>query len=251
MHKEDSVVVSGGFDPIHLGHLKMFQEASKLASRLIVIVNNDNFLMEKKGYVFMPIEERLAIIQEFSVVDTVIESIDQDLTVCKTLESIADQENIKYFANGGDRKNIDQIPEASVCDKKNIKMIFNSGGGKIQSSSSLVSKEVTKPWGSYKTFEKNKGYLLKKIVVRPGEILSLQSHQHRSEYWHILEGTAKVECEGKITLLSKNESIFIPKLAKHRVSNENDSDLVFFEIQSGDFLSEDDITRYEDKYHRS
>ena len=76
-------------------------------------------------------------------------------------------------------------------------MIFNSGGGKIQSSSSLVSKEVIKPWGSYKTFEKNEGYLLKKITVNPGEILSLQSHQHRSEYWHILEGTAKVECEIK------------------------------------------------------
>ena len=107
MNKDISVVVSGGFDPIHLGHLKMFQEASNLAPRLVVIVNNDNFLMQKKGYVFMPIEERVAIIKGFGVVDTVIESIDQDLTVCKTLESIAEKENIKYFANGGDRKNID------------------------------------------------------------------------------------------------------------------------------------------------
>jgi cytidyltransferase-like protein len=246
-----SVVVSGGFDPIHIGHLKMFQEASKLAPRLIVIVNNDNFLMQKKGYVFMPIEERLAIIKEFSVVDVVIESIDQDLTVCKTLESIAERENIKYFANGGDRKNINQIPEASVCDNNNIEMIFNSGGGKIQSSSSLVSKEVIKPWGSYKTFEKNTGYLLKKITVNPGEILSLQSHQHRSEYWHIIKGIATVEIEDKITSLSEHQSAFIPKQTKHRVSNEEDEVLVFFEIQSGDHLSEDDITRYEDKYNRS
>ena len=140
MDKEASVLVSGGFDPIHLGHLKMFQEASQLASRLIVIVNNDNFLMQKKGYVFMPIEERVAIIKAFEVVDAVIESIDQDLTVCKTIESIAEKENIQYFANGGDRKNIDQIPEANVCDNHNIEMIFNSGGEKIQSSSSLVSK---------------------------------------------------------------------------------------------------------------
>ena len=143
----------------------MFQEASQLASRLIVIVNNDNFLMQKKGYVFMPIKERLAIIKEFECVDSVIESIDQDLTVCKTLESIAKKENIKYFANGGDRKNIDQIPEASICDNNNIEMIFNSGGGKIQSSSSLVSKEVIKPWGSYKTFEKMKATSLKKLQL--------------------------------------------------------------------------------------
>ena len=251
MDKEASVLVSGGFDPIHLGHLKMFQEASQLASRLIVIVNNDNFLMQKKGYVFMPIEERVAIIKAFEVVDAVIESIDQDLTVCKTIESIAEKENIQYFANGGDRKNIDQIPEANVCDNHNIEMIFNSGGEKIQSSSSLVSKEVIKPWGSYKIFEKNKGYLLKKITVNPGEILSLQSHQHRSEYWHIIKGTAKVECEGKITLLSEHQSIFIPQQAKHRVSNEGDETLIFFEIQSGDHLSEDDITRYKDKYNRS
>ena len=67
MNKDFSVVVSGGFDPIHLGHLKMFQEAANLAPRLVVIVNNDNFLMQKKGYVFMPIEERVAIIEGFGV----------------------------------------------------------------------------------------------------------------------------------------------------------------------------------------
>ena len=85
MNKAKCIVVSGGFDPIHVGHLKIFKEASELAPKLIVIVNNDNFLIEKKGYVFMPLAERVEIIEGFGVVDMVVESTDADLTVCTTL----------------------------------------------------------------------------------------------------------------------------------------------------------------------
>ena len=144
MNEIESVVVSGGFDPIHVGHLRMFKEASELAPKLIVIVNNDNFLIEKKGYVFMPTTERLEIIEGFGVVDMVVESIDKDLTVCETLQWLAKEENVKIFANGGDKNNTDAIPEADVCRKNKIAMKFNIGGGKIQSSSSLVAKETIK-----------------------------------------------------------------------------------------------------------
>ena len=104
MDKIESVVVSGGFDPLHVGHVKMFQEAAKLASKLIVIVNNDDFLMLKKGYVFMPIDERMEIIKNISVVDKVVKAIDTDLTVCQTLNLLAKEENIIVFANGGQTK---------------------------------------------------------------------------------------------------------------------------------------------------
>ena len=250
MSKNDCVIISGGFDPIHIGHLRMIQESSKLASRLIVIVNSDKFLIEKKGYTFMPIEERLEIIMGFSEVYRAVESIDDDQTVCKTLEWLAEEENIKCFANGGDRKNEADIPEAKICKKYNIDMEFNVGGGKIQSSSSLVSGEVDKPWGSYKTFEKGEGYLLKRMTVLPDEILSLQAHKHRAEHWFVVEGTATIECDGETKTVEQYESFFIPLGSKHRLSNLSGNVLKVVEVQIGDTLSEEDIVRYEDRYQR-
>jgi len=250
MNKAECIVVSGGFDPVHVGHLRMFKAASALVPNLIVIVNNDNFLIEKKGYIFMPIAERMEIIEGFGVVDMVVESIDTDLTVCKTLEWLSKKENVKIFANGGDRDSKDAIPEAEICEQNNITMKFNVGGGKIQSSSSLVSNEIIKPWGSYKTFEKNKGFLVKRITVAPGETLSLQSHKHRSEHWLVASGVATVECDGEKIYLNQFESISIPLGVKHRLLNESQKFLQIVEVQFGKHLSEEDITRFEDKYKR-
>jgi len=250
MNYEGAVIVSGGFDPIHIGHLRMIHEAAKLGTKLIVIANCDRFLMDKKGYIFMPIEERLEILEGFEGVDRAVESIDKDMTVCKTIEWLAQEEKIACFANGGDRKNEADIPESVVCKKYGIEMEFNVGGGKIQSSSTLVGGEVEKPWGSYKTFEKGDGYLLKRMIINPGEILSLQSHEHRSEFWYVSEGVATVECDNNVFDLRKYESTNIPLKSKHRLSNNSNEVLKVIEVQIGDFLSEDDITRYEDRYKR-
>lgn len=250
MEKKDCVVVSGGFDPMHIGHLRMIQEAQKLAPKVIVIVNNDRFLLEKKGYVFMCIQERLEIIKAISGVYKVVESIDKDMTVCKTLKSLAERESIKCFANGGDRKVISDIAEAEVCRKLDIALEFNVGGRKIQSSSSLVSNEVEKPWGSYKTFEKGEGYLLKRMTVLTDQTLSLQSHKHRAEHWVVAQGTATIECDAEIKTVQQYGSFFIPLGSKHRLSNLNRDTLKVIEVQFGDNLSEEDIVRYEDEYER-
>ncbi|MBN2074044.1 MAG: adenylyltransferase/cytidyltransferase family protein [Dehalococcoidales bacterium] len=131
--KEKTVTVSGGFDPLHIGHIRMICEASKLG-KLIVILNNDAFLIRKKGRAFMPIEERKEILENIKGVDSVFVSIDEDDSVCKSLEAIKPD----IFANGGDRKDESEIREAEVCKRLGIEMVFNVGGGKVQSSSWLT-----------------------------------------------------------------------------------------------------------------
>ena len=134
------VVVSGGFDPLHIGHVRMFEEARALGDKLIVVINNDNWLKKKKGYAFMPQEERLEIIRGLRAVDEVVFTDHgenpHDMSVCSMLRTI--QPDI--FANGGDRKpDGDPVPEVDVCQELGIEMVYNVGtGGKVQSSSWLV-----------------------------------------------------------------------------------------------------------------
>jgi D-beta-D-heptose 7-phosphate kinase/D-beta-D-heptose 1-phosphate adenosyltransferase len=133
------VVVSGGFDPVHVGHVRMFKEARGLGDKLIVILNNDNWLKTKKGFAFMPEDERKEILESIRYVDEVIltkhKENDKDASICRELEEIKPE----ISANGGDR-NADNIPEYALCKRLGIKMVFNVGGGKVQSSSDLVKK---------------------------------------------------------------------------------------------------------------
>ena len=107
-----------------------------------------------------------------------------------------------------------------------------------------------KPWGSFEILKSGKKFLLKKIFVKPGGVLSLQSHEHRSEHWIVAEGEAEVTIDKKVINLKENENIFIPKGAIHRMANRKDRDLVIIEMWYGDNLYENDIKRYEDIYER-
>ena len=133
------VVVSGGFDPVHIGHINLFHEASKLG-RLTVIVNNDNWLRAKKGFVFMGEEERMGIIKAFRFVDATVlsnhEKDPQDMSVSCELQQLKPD----IFANGGDRRSVEDLPESETCEKYGIEMAFNVGGEKVQSSSWLTKR---------------------------------------------------------------------------------------------------------------
>ena len=131
-----TVAVSGAFDPIHVGHIRYIREAAKLGDRLVVILNNDDFLLRKKGFVFWPFEERKEIMENVKGVDEVVTAVDEDQTVRKTLELI--KPNI--FAKGGDRTGPENIPEAETCCKIGCKLVTNVGGDKIRSNSELSWK---------------------------------------------------------------------------------------------------------------
>ena len=134
------VAVSGGMDPIHIGHVRLLQQAKLLGDKLVVILNNDNWLTTKKGKPFMPQEERKEILLALKCVDGVVitdhKSNDTDTSVCNELHKLKPD----IFANGGDRKQ-GNIPEYDLCTELGIEMIFNVGGGKIQSSSWLINNQ--------------------------------------------------------------------------------------------------------------
>ncbi len=137
--KKKVVAVSGGFDPVHIGHLRMFERAKKLGTTLVVILNNDNWLRKKKGHAFMPENERKELIEGFRAVDKVVITAHPenptDMSVCDALRKIKPD----IFANGGDRK-VDNVPEVAVCEEVGTEMVFGIGeGGKIQSSSWLIA----------------------------------------------------------------------------------------------------------------
>lgn len=128
------VCVSGYFDPIHVGHLEYFKNSKKLGNKLMVIVNNDEQAVLKKGKAFMPCDERIKLIEEFKCVDIVVKSIDKDRTVCETIRVLEPKPDL--FCNGGDQFN-DIIPEAKICAERGIRLV-DGLGDKIQSSSWLI-----------------------------------------------------------------------------------------------------------------
>ena len=138
MRRIPTIAVSGGFDPIHKGHVQMIREAAEYGN-VIVILNSDEWLVDKKGYKFMPFGERAYIAGSIKGVTVVANVDDSDGTVCTALKRFKPD----YFANGGDRFE-ENTPEMQVCEELGIKMLWNIGGGKIQSSSDLVNQTQ---WG--------------------------------------------------------------------------------------------------------
>ena len=256
--KYDYALISGGFDPVHIGHLAMIKDAKRISDNVIVLLNSDKWLARKKGKPFMVETQRAQLLEEFeSVAEVLIQKNDDDDSsnnaIIDFYKSHSDQ-SICY-CNGGDRSQESKIRETEVCKKLNIDLKFGIGGiHKLESSSNLtknhLSDEEKRPWGSFHIIAKGQGYQIKEMTVKPGKKQSLQRHKNRSEYWQIIDGKGMVYLEDSKFKLEKNDNIYIPQGDLHRLENIGKSLLTLIEIQIGEKISEDDIERLEDDFGR-
>ncbi len=142
------IILSGGFDPVHKGHIRMFKAAKEFPSTVIVGANSDNWLIRKKGSAFMDFEERREILESIKFIDEVCSFNDDDDSACDLIRLVNEKYQAKdgisiYFGNGGDRTNKNS-PEVDFCINHQIELLWGLGGGKIQSSSDLIGKSKNK-----------------------------------------------------------------------------------------------------------
>ena len=248
------VLVTGGFDPIHSGHIAYFEEAKKLGDILVVGVNSDDWLTRKKGAPFMPLLERTNIVRNLRMVDFVIDFNDSDGSAKHAIQMVRQSypRDEIIFANGGDRTT-DNIPEMDIEDT-NVKFAFGIGGFNKANSSSWILEEWKSPktersWGYYRVLHSVNGLKVKELTVNPGCSLSVQRHWKRAEYWIVSEGSCIVrsELDGGYQLpsvtLERHQEHKIHVAEWHQLTNPFDVPCRIVEIQYGAQCSEEDIER--------
>ena len=247
------VLVTGGFDPLHSGHLEYFKEAKKLGDVLHVGLNSDEWLSRKKGRPFMPFSERVTILEALEVVDKVISFDDTDDSACGAIyKTMATNANVEIvFANGGDRNN-ENTPEYKIYGGMNgITFAYGIGGSNKKNSSSWIldewkTQKTDREWGYWRVLDDkpNAGYKVKELVIYPGKSLSDQRHFKRSEVWNILQGTVTMETDynnmkDSIQLKPHTTHYEIGKEVWHKASNNGDIDAHVLEVQWGECVEED------------
>jgi cytidyltransferase-like protein len=249
------IVVSGGFDPIHSGHIEYFKSAKDSGDKLLVALNSDKWLENKKGKFFMPFKERKAIIESIKYVNDVIEFEDDKKGTCinalEKVKSLYPNDQI-YFANGGDR-NKENIPEMSVL---NVNFIFNVGGDdKKNSSSGILNKWKyyleERKWGSFFNLFETENIKVKELIIEPCKAMSFQRHFKRNEIWLVSEGSCEVhsatkdpEKKLKKITLKKFDHHLVPVEHWHQICNPFNEACHIIEIQYGEECKEKDIERY-------
>jgi cytidyltransferase-like protein len=250
------VLVTGGFDPLHSGHLAYFKAARQLGDKLIVGLNSDEWLTRKKGQPFMPLDERRAIVNSINDVDATIIFNDDDNSskdAIYQVKQLAGYGNTVIFANGGDRtdKNIPEMtPE--LLDDIFVEFVFGVGGEDKKNSSSWILKEWQNPttirtWGNYRVLHDLPGCKVKELVIEPGKSMSMQRHFHRAEHWYVLKGQCQVEIvkgdERIIDPIEQNHSYVIGQSVWHRGFNNSGEPCHILEVQHGEMCVEEDIER--------
>lgn len=248
------VVATGGFDPLHSGHIAYFKAARELGDMLIVGVNSDAWLISKKGRPFMDVYERCRIIESLAVVDKVVCYPDADGSSKNTITGVRAMypDATIVFANGGDRTK-ENIPEMDLMDG-NLEFAFGVGGEDKANSSSWIlddwkAPKTERPWGYYRVLHEVSGTKVKELTVMPGQSLSMQRHSNRAEHWHVSEGRAVVNSitdSGYMFPpkdLNTHDQYCVPVGHWHQLTNPFDTPCRIAEIQFGSQCAEDDIER--------
>ena len=254
------IVVSGGFDPIHSGHISYMKSSKDIGDYLIVALNSDEWLINKKKKVFMNFEERKNILLNIGFVNEVINFKDDEFGSCiNALEKIKNKyPNDKItFCNGGDR-NQNNIPEMIV---DGIEFKFGVGGEDKKNSSSSILKNwkydsEDRIWGTFYNFYDSKEVKVKELIVSPKKGMSFQKHKHRNEIWLVTKGSCEVVYSNKDpnqkekVILKKFDKFIVNEGQWHQIVNPFEEKCHIIEIQYGDSVVEDDIERlsyYDDK----
>ena len=246
------VVISGGFDPLHSGHIAYFKAAKELGDILCVGLNSDAWLSRKKGKPFMSFEERKTIVENIKCVGHAFGFNDDDGSAIDAIRYVKDMfpnNSEIVFANGGDRTK-NNIPEMVFDD---VEFVFGVGGEDKKNSSSWILSEWEKPtterlWGKYKELDQNGHWKVKELSIDPGKSLSDQRHFERSEHWHIVDGDLQMDLEfaneyKTSKVYRTGDSIDIPKKCWHKATNVGKYPVKVIEVWMGDTLTEDDIER--------
>ncbi|MDB2665358.1 adenylyltransferase/cytidyltransferase family protein [Gammaproteobacteria bacterium] len=246
-------VVSGGFDPVHSGHLEYINSAAMLGDKLVVCLNSDAWLIRKKGRFFLPFHERKIILENIKAVDHVI-SFDDDESgsasngLIKTKEMFPGRKII--FCNGGDRTE-QNIPEMKVSE---VDFYFGTGGDEKKNSSSWILKEWASPstnrrWGKFFDLFQDNFVRVKELVVKPNQGMSFQRHFKRSESWLISAGKCDVNYSEsdpsilKKIILEQGDRFDVSVNEWHQITNPYPEECRIIEIQYGKETDDKDIER--------
>lgn len=255
------IVVSGGFDPIHSGHIAYIKAAKEYGDKLVVALNSDAWLANKKNKFFMPFKERKIIIENLSSVDSVIAFEDDEkgsaINALIKIKEIYPNDEI-FFANGGDR-NKSNIPEMSV---NGIDFLFGVGGDDKKNSSSWILKEwqyykEQRLWGEFYNLFTEEHVKVKELIVHPKKGMSFQRHFKRNEIWMVSKGSCLVnysqdDARNKKSIeLKKFDHYLVPLGQWHQITNPFNEPCHIIEIQYGEACIEEDIERTEYYKHKT
>lgn len=254
------VLATGGFDPLHSGHIEYFKEARELGDHLVVGLNSDAWLTRKKGRPFMSIEERAAIVKELACVDEVITFNDDDNSACAAIMQVLQTKSTGWkivFVNGGDRDSAKNTPEfKTYSDHPDVEFHWGVGGSNKKNSSSWIldewkTQKTVRNWGWYRVLDHQpeNNFKVKELVIEPGKSLSDQRHFKRNEYWYVLKGIVKMQTEWE----SRKDTVHLHPLSAgydigagtwHCASNPSNTEHAhILEVQYGEECVEDDIER--------